>query len=167
MKAELTFKFDELEAPEGVFNSTELLGCQVLKSVIVPEGVTVLGPYVFSWSSLEEIQLPSTLKRIHSSAFQGCAFLEKIRLPEGLTHLGASAFERSGLRAIEIPGSVTYVGPYAFSYCTHLKKLTVHEGCKELSEGAFYRCWNLEDIQLPKGIELGEKCFDERKRKSC
>ncbi|MBE6665179.1 MAG: leucine-rich repeat domain-containing protein [Ruminococcaceae bacterium] len=60
-----------------------------IRKVIIPEGVTALGKNVF-WScrSLEEIIIPSTVKRIEAPLANHCPKLQKAILPEGVEIIG-------------------------------------------------------------------------------
>lgn len=73
--------------------------CQSLRKVALNEGLEVLGTDeriaidigyygVFEKSAVEEVVLPSTLKRIEYSAFEDCGHLKDIVLPEGLECIG-------------------------------------------------------------------------------
>ena len=73
--------------------------CKNLKTVKFKEGLEVLGvdEYkndggqlygVFEESTVQNVELPSTLRRIEYSAFQSCKSLQHIRLPERLEYLG-------------------------------------------------------------------------------
>ena len=50
------------------------------------DGKPLLG--VFYNSAVENVVLPSTLKRIEYSAFKGCTNLKSVELPSGLERLG-------------------------------------------------------------------------------
>ena len=58
---------------------------------------------------MEEVVLPSTLRRIEYSAFLRCANLKHIRLPEELEKIGKYCFAESGIEEIAIPTSVTEI----------------------------------------------------------
>ena len=47
---------------------------------------------VFEESSVENIELPSTLKRIEYSVFEGCKSLRSIHLPDRLEFIGQRCF---------------------------------------------------------------------------
>ena len=47
---------------------------------------------VFEKSALENVWLPSTLKRIKYGAFQGCKNLKSISIPEKLEYIGKYCF---------------------------------------------------------------------------
>ena len=46
----------------------------------------------FQESALENVRLPSTLKRIEYGAFMGCESLKTAKLPDGLEYLGNECF---------------------------------------------------------------------------
>ena len=73
--------------------------CKSLRKVVLNEGLEVLGTDeriaidmgyygVFEKSAVEEVVLPSTLKRIEYSAFEDCGHLKDAVLPEGLEYIG-------------------------------------------------------------------------------
>lgn len=52
---------------------------------------------VFGYSAVQNVYLPSTLKRIEYSAFEGCKDLRELTLPEGLEYIGKQCFEGAGI----------------------------------------------------------------------
>ena len=60
----------------GMFSipSESFYGCENLKSIEVPEGITSIKDYAFYSSGLTNIKLPSTLKSIGLDAFYDCPF---------------------------------------------------------------------------------------------
>ena len=77
--------------------------CENLKTVKFSEGLEVLGEDeydddgnmwfgVFEDSSVESVELPSTLKRIEYCAFQDCENLKSINLPTSLQYVGKLCF---------------------------------------------------------------------------
>ena len=98
--------------------------CDNLKSAVVNEGLEVLGTDrqfcdahqysgVFEGSTLQSIQLPSTLKRIVRDAFRDCENLTEVHLPDGLEVIEKSAFRNSGIKEIELPRALKEVGEQA------------------------------------------------------
>ena len=51
-----------------------------------PNGKELCG--VFENSAIEDIKLPTTLKRIEYSAFKNCKCLKRVYLPEKLEYIG-------------------------------------------------------------------------------
>ena len=82
--------------------------CKNLKTVVLNEGLEALGTDeydtdgknrhgVFGYSAVQDIHLPSTLKRIEYSAFEGCKNLSRLALPDGLEYIGKQCFEGAGI----------------------------------------------------------------------
>ena len=96
-----------------------------LDKITLPDGLTEIGDYAFSFcSGLREIHLPDGLTKISEGAFSGCSGLTEIRLPDGVTEIGSSAFRGCrGLTEIHLPDSVTEIGGGAFFGCSGLKDL--------------------------------------------
>ena len=127
----------------GDFGSMPLLGrvCQGseremkeqkdLVTAVVAEGATGIGKKAFDGcSSLMEVKLPDSLKRIEKHAFDECSKLESIHFP------AASSLE--------------VIGEYAFYECSSLRgELTLPDSLKRIEDGAFHECSELESIHFP------------------
>ncbi len=101
-------------------------GCSSLKSVILEEGVNILG----------------------DSAFELCKSLEKISIPSSLTRINVGAFRNTSISTIVLPDSVTYLGACVFADCYYLESVTFGRGISELPYATFLftGCQNLEAI---------------------
>ena len=86
-------------AGSGVFQS-----CTALKSIVIPESVTVLG----------------------KGSFQECSSLESINIPAGVTRIEADALRATGLVSVEFHEGVTYFGAQAFRDCKQLKEVIIN-----------------------------------------
>ena len=102
--------------------------CRNLRRAVLNEGLEVLGtdkytgsgiPFcgVFQESAVEDVRLPSTLKRIEYYAFQNCKNLKKIVLPDKLEYVGQYCFWGSELQKVWIPKAEMEVGEEAFGGC--------------------------------------------------
>ena len=94
--------------------------CTSLETVEFGEGLEVLGTDeypneggvwsgLFEGSTLENVKLPSTLKRIEYNIFSGCKNLRNICLPERLEYIGKKCFCRSALVSIRLPSALKAV----------------------------------------------------------
>ncbi|MBR2621935.1 MAG: leucine-rich repeat domain-containing protein [Clostridia bacterium] len=104
-------------------------------SLIVPEGIEVIGFGAFEDSKLSEIQ-----------------FLDNANI----LSFGYRAFYNAkNITEMHIPASVVAIDYYAFANCTALETVTFADGSglNGVYEGAFYGCKNLSEIQLPDGID--------------
>lgn len=67
--------------------------CSNLTSIDIPNGVEVIGSYVFrGCSNLIKVTLPVTLDSIGSEAFYNCTSLSSIIIPESVNTIGKHAF---------------------------------------------------------------------------
>jgi len=106
---------------------TKLLYCpHDIKSVKVPDRVTVIGRYAFWVSDIQEVSLGSGITVIEKSAFCNCMGLKNIIIPDSVTVIGQSAFMWCGnLQNITIPESVISIGEDAFHECDNLIKVII------------------------------------------
>ena len=102
-------------------------------------------------SSLHEVKLPKTLKKIGDYAFYG-TYIDAIEFPEGLESIGNSAFEETKVREAMIPESVTYVGNYAFENDYSLERVSYPAAAQTIPNGCFYECYALQPFEIPEGI---------------
>ena len=94
-------------SPIGTLNK-----CKSKQSVVqVPDGVLVIGSYSFcaddfgfkANTTLTNLILPNTVKKIDSSAFANCKKLSSITLPEGLEIIESDAFSRTEIKELTLP----------------------------------------------------------------
>ena len=84
----MTAEMPEFEIKDGVLVSYN--GCE--ETVIVPEGVTEIGFRSFSdCDSLEEVDIPGSVRVIAAHAFMRCGNLKSVTLHEGLQEIGQYA----------------------------------------------------------------------------
>ena len=136
----------------------------IVKTVILPEGLTAIGNGAFSdCTSLTEITLPESLTSIGDSAFSGCSSLKEITIPAGVTSIGDGVFSGcSSLTEITIPEGVTSIGDWAFSDCTSLTEITLPESLTGIGDSAFSGCSSLKEITIPAGVtSIGDGVFSD------
>lgn len=57
-------------------------GCGLLREIVIPDGVAVIGANAFhNCAALESVTLPRSLHAIRSGAFSGCARLKNLNMP--------------------------------------------------------------------------------------
>lgn len=84
---------------------------------------------VFSYSGLQRVTLPSTLKVMADGIFRGCEKLRRVTFAEDcqLGKIGRHCFSESGVIEISIPSSITVIEMCAFCACGNLKRVTFAE----------------------------------------
>jgi len=133
-----------------------------LTNINLPKGLTSIGEYAFQGCDmLKSIGLPDELVNIGVRAFYDSG-IETINLPEGLTSIGEEAFSRCyGLRYISLPDSLKTIEEGTF-YMSGLESIFMPEGLVSIGEGAFSDCWSLTDINIPETVtSIGDAAFFE------
>ncbi len=155
------------------------------EDVIIPEGVTRVGPMAFyGRESIYSVTFPESVTSIGDSAFDGCVNLYRIVLPDGLARIGRFAFHGcSSLRNAQIPNKIIWIGEMAFHGCFNLKSVVLSKGVSHsrgwkfldeirlrgvllpeddlsIGDGAFNGCSSLSSIEIPESIvRIGKKAF--------
>ena len=151
--------------------------CLLMKdgSFTIPESVTELSAYSFSYTKISEIIIPESIgeisqccfansyienvaflgsPRLAISAFQNCDFLTYINLKEGLEEINWYSFaDCSQLTTVVIPSSCKALRQRSFQYCGQLKNFTIKEGLQTIEWFVFEGCSSLTEIHLPSTIQ--------------
>ena len=137
-------------------------------TVNVPEGVTTIGNYAFSYNSnVETVVLSSTVRdlgrgfdsstvkkvvlnegltTISSRAFRSTTALEEVVFSSTITEIADNAFQKSGIKEIVIPASVETIGETCFG-ASLIEKVTF-EGNTAIQGYAFRGCTKLRTVIL-------------------
>jgi hypothetical protein len=143
-----------------------------INSVIIPDSVTRLGAYCFSFAdaqkddvtpnpTLRTVRFPKNLKEIGEGAFAVCTTLSAVTLPAALTSLGTYAFFGcAALTTLTLPDTVTTIGEGAFLYCKALKAVTLKAGITSIGARAFASCEGLTTVSIPDSVtSIGNNAF--------
>ena len=146
-------------------------GCSGLKTVNIGRGVRALGRYRWvvqagivledsgmfeGCSSLTNLTIPDSVRRIDERAFWGCECLESISIPESVTYIGSDAFHGcSNLVSVTIPNGVTNIMAKTFLGCAALSHVTMPTNVVKVESRAFDGCANIRTIALQSGVFRG------------
>lgn len=129
-----SMNFEKISLPKTLteLKSGAFSYCDVLQSIVIPDGVSEIGVSVFAGClSLSNVTFPKSLKTIKSIAFDCCYSLKNVILPEGLETIEEGAFEEcTSLTEITIPSTVTKIETNAFWNAYSIKSYKVAEGNK-------------------------------------
>ena len=116
----VTYKVVEL-------GSYAFYGCSSLKSITIPDGLTVIGFNTFEGcTSLKSVDIPDSVISICGSAFYDCSSLKSVDMSESVMSIGASAFRGcTSLESVAIPDSVATIGASAFEECSSLTSVAI------------------------------------------
>lgn len=127
-----------------------------ISKAVIEEGVTTVGQRVFEGcTSLEEVEIPSSVNRLVAFGFSDCTSLKSVKIPEGVDKIGTTTFGGcSALENVELPSTLKSTGFNAFRDCISLKEISLPKGLIELNDGTFYGCKALSQAELPKCLEI-------------
>ena len=164
---------------------TLYLNNKPITALVIPDGIQEITPSAFTGCDFTSVSFPSSVTKIHDSAFSYCRNLTNIVIPDRVTQIGESAFLNcekltsvtignqvtsigdgafrgcTQLQQITIPNSVTSVGNYAFADCPALASATIGTGLAQMNPGTFSNCSSLATITIPGNVStIGERAFE-------
>ena len=134
----------------------------VIKSIVVPKGVTSLHENMFAGCySLEKVEFKGSIKYIPNYCFDRCYNLTFVNFSSGLKSIGSHAFnECVSLEEFIAPMGVETLGEAAFKSCVSLKKVELKSGVNSIAKRCFENCHALKTIIFPKTeYTIGEAAF--------
>lgn len=146
-------------------------GCTNLTQLTLPDGLEEVH---LAETYLEEVTLPSSVKKIYDYGFSNCPNLEKVNIPEGVTELGNSTFLNCpNLTTITGGKNVTSIGDSCFGGYDYGAGEWVQDDklaslgdinlgkLESIGEYAFFGVANLPDYDLSLGsvTSLGTYAF--------
>ena len=128
--------------------------CNLLTSINIPDGVSVIRDYAFSNTGFTTFTLPSSITTLGTGVFMQSKSLAQVTLSNNLTAIPDATFMQTKLSSINIPASVTTIGNTAF-YATPLTTITIPSTVQWLGGfKTFSNCESLATINLPAGIQV-------------
>ena len=137
-----------------------------LTSVIIPDGVTVIGYDAFSYCyGLTDIIIPDSVTRIENLAFYSCSNLSSVSLPDSLISVGSGVFDYCPNIAINEYDNAYYIGNTSNPYLILLEgrsstSCTIHPDTVVIADHAFSGYPNLQSITFPSSVKsIGSWAF--------
>lgn len=109
-----------------------------LKTLLLGDGIEEIGIAAFSFSGIENLDLPKSVHSLGSSAFSMSA-LRHISLPETLKEIPDNCFDSVNLETILLPKALEKIGEYAFADSA-IQYIEIPEGVTSIGDSAFYNC---------------------------
>ena len=116
-----------------------------VKEVIIPASVTDINNAFAYHRTLEKVRFEegSQLTTIGTAAFESCSVLKSVEIPNTVTRISTHAFQACAIETIDIPESVRVIDRAAFNLCTHLTTVTILNDDIEIDRDAFMQCFSL------------------------
>ncbi len=123
-----------------------------IKSVIVEQGITVLGKNLFLNSSIENLYISEGVTEIGEGMCMNSSKLSHVILPKSLSVMRNNAFQNcSSLREIVIPENLKEIPIKGFDGCTNLEYVKISEGVEQINNQAFTNT-AIRDIVVPSTV---------------
>lgn len=109
--------------------------------------------------TIQQIQIPETVKQFSPFSFANCKKLNHINMPEKLWFIPEHCFENCfQLKDVNLE-NIKEIYASAFASCCSLKKLNL-ENVESLSDFSFINCSGLENVTIGQKIKaISEGCF--------
>lgn len=136
-------------------------------TVIIPETVTEIRRQAFLDAKLEgrmqELQIPSSVKKIERLSFAGMAHLRKVELLASVVTLEQGVFRNCmELESILLPNTLRVIESRAFENCLLLSQVQLPPARVEIAEDAFLNCVRLNSRRIEKAVsEAAQKKKEE------
>ena len=141
-------------------------GCQILRSVTIPEGITQIHSFTFfDCNNLESVHLPKSMKNFWGGCFASCNSLKEVTVDpdnpwfcsiDGVVYTKDQkelVFYPPGKVDVEfvIPEGCSTIGRHAFAYCENLKRIVVPSAVNDISYESIHSCKGLEGVEVDEG----------------
>ncbi len=145
-----------------VIDKYAFYGCESMETVNIGSGAIGIFDYAFyGCSGVEAVTIEGGSVSIGKYVFQNCAKLKTLTVGEGTVNIGRESFLFSpSLTDVTFGGGKVTIGQWAFQDCTMLETLTIGDGEIEIAQGGFFRCAALTDVTFGSGkVTIGDWAF--------
>ena len=157
------------EVPNTVktIDANAFISCKNLQTIVIADSVEKIGDYAFDGSKLKTINLGGGITNISNKPFYGAWNLTNINVitendkyesengilfNKGKTILIKYPPAIINGEVYEIPNTVVEIGPQSF-YRSQIKNVIIPSSVKKIGSESFFQCYNLEEVNLPEGLE--------------
>lgn len=129
---DITFKVNTVNTVQVGDGENAAIASRGVKNVTIPlavDGFQVvsIGRRAFSWTDLETISLPNSLKYFDTEAFYVANCLKELRIPESVVEIGESSITSCKINELIIPKGLTVIKQGAINSCEELVSIKVDE----------------------------------------
>lgn len=129
-------------------------GCYAASDYVFDGNISVLGPSVFNYCGLKEIELSGDFSEIPISLFGNCSQLENPIIHAEINAIREQAFFCcESLAELNVRGEIEYVGKQAFYWCSNLKDASFLNYTKYIGNNAFNKCSSLSQVGFSSELE--------------
>ena len=155
-----------VEIEEIIFNSntTIFLNDEMLKKVVIPDGIKIIKPNAFrGFKDITSVHIPASVDSIGDDAFLGCTSISKVSTDDIASwcgiHFATTSFMMNGGSPIRLANPVGY-SQNLYIGNTSIDELTIPEGVDSIGCAAFVRIKGLTTVNLPSTLRyVGPDAF--------
>lgn len=137
----------EYEGEKVIEVATKGFEGAIIKNLIVPKSIRVIGERAFANSKVQDIQFFTGVEKIATAAFFGCTELKSLNLPVSVLSIGDSAFNACvSLTSVKLPEKLLLIGRVSFANCLSLESVYIPRRVQAIGDHAFMNC--AENIQF-------------------
>lgn len=127
----------------------------LIENVVVADGITSIGNYMFYGVMASSFSLPRSLKKIGNYSFASTNGMKHWDIPFGVEKIDDNAFfSCRTLESINLPNSLKSIGNKTFSSCSKLKSIVIPYSVTSIGSNAFYRCTSLSDVRFASPTQI-------------
>lgn len=166
---------EEFSVPEGVkvLKESSFSGCKI-KKLNIPDSVEIIEDYCFGGCPLTHVHLGKNVRVIGAEVFRGKESIIEINFPDSLEKIGKKCFlnltklgntekgseEKYSILDLSNCSNLSELGEECFYGLKSIKKAILPEnGLIKTLNGTFAFCDNLEECNIPKGVEELKSAF--------
>ena len=159
----LEYEGNRFFVDEGILKDVQV----ETETVKIPETVTEIRRQAFLDAKLEgrmqELQIPSSVKKIERLSFAGMAHLRRVELLASVVTLEQGVFRNCmELEFILLPNTLRVIESRAFENCLLLSQVLLPQARVEVAEDAFLNCVRLNSRRIEKAVsEAAQKKKEE------
>ena len=128
--------------------------CQQLRSVIIPEGVNIIGEKAFeNCGALKYVSLGDGVVTISEAAFNGCSNLDTVKFGSSVSLIDTYAFYGTPISSLVFESNISQIGEFAFRNCNSLKSIIFNGNALSIGKNAFEDCDALKEITFKGTVE--------------
>ena len=137
------------DKPVKVIDNYALKGCKSIKSITLSNGLEEIADCAFQNTSISEIVIPDTVKKIGINIFKDCKNLTKVTFPTGIETIPERTFYNcDNLTTVNIPDTVKTISAKAFYNCSYLNTVNISNSVEVIENKAFYQCEKLKTVNI-------------------
>ena len=139
-------------AAYGIGKSPVLQYADIVKSVVIGDGITSVGNRAFrDMANIESVTFGADVATTGYEVFLNCTALTSVTLNEGLTEIGSLAFSNTAIAEITLPSTLVKLNNRAFKNCASLTYISVPDSVTYVGYEEFMGCTSLTGFKWTAG----------------